>query len=145
MRERQCLTGDCLGNDTQTEDHCSDCNYSKLLHLSNLYYLSPASCGPWSDWGSCPDSSCSQIRTKKCTETCDEGEIESFQSLDLTDILPDHWSPWSSWSSCSHSCGGSHSRSRHCIRGNCTTGTSGCPGEDSETQSCSEANQGRLR
>ena len=98
MRERQCLTGDCLGNDTQTADHCPDCNYFQLLDLSILYYLSPASCGPWSDWGSCPDSSCSQIRTKECTETCDEGEIFSelqtnrhlirpLEQLELLDLL----------------------------------------------------------
>ena len=39
VRERQCLTGDCLGNDTQTEDHWPDCNYFQLLDLSNLCIL----------------------------------------------------------------------------------------------------------
>merc|ERR1712061_477634 len=56
----------------------------------------------------------------------------------------DQWSPWSSWSSCSHSCGGSHTRTRDCIRGDCTTGPSGWPGEEAQTQSCSEANKGIL-
>ena len=41
--------------------------------ISVIFCLSSAACGPWSDWGPCPDLSCSQLRTKECTETCDEG------------------------------------------------------------------------
>ena len=65
-RERSCESGSCVGNDTQTaDDVCPD------------HAESPATCDPWSPWEVCSDSSsppCSQIRTKECKETCDEGE-----------------------------------------------------------------------
>ena len=74
-RERECVAGTCVGNNTQTgEDQCSGCKDDHILTIYLRYLcLSSAPCGPWSDWGPCPDLSCSQIRTKECTETCDEG------------------------------------------------------------------------
>ena len=66
------------------------------------------------------------------------------QWLFKSNIYLDIWSQWSSWSlPCSHSCGGYKSRTRYCIKGDCTVNNPGCPGESSQTVDCDHANQGR--
>ena len=67
--------------------------------------LTAGSCTQWTEWRECNSGS-------NCVLT------EYFQSTTLTLYL-DYWSLWSPWTSCSHYCGGSRSRSRHCIEGTC--------------------------
>ena len=48
-----------------------------------------ATCGQWTDWEKSPDSPYTNIRTRECTEECDEGQINlRFVYLVIMDCHP---------------------------------------------------------
>ena len=44
-----------------------------------------ATCGQWTDWEKSPDSPYTNIRTRECTEECDEGQI-NLRFVYLVDV-----------------------------------------------------------
>ena len=46
-----------------------------------------ATCGQWTDWEKSPDSPYTNIRTRECTEECDEGQINLRFDCHLAEFI----------------------------------------------------------
>ena len=46
-----------------------------IYHNRIDFYAFTANCGEWSEWKRSPEAPFTNIRTRECTEECDEGQI----------------------------------------------------------------------
>ncbi|CAG5105955.1 Oidioi.mRNA.OKI2018_I69.chr1.g2603.t1.cds [Oikopleura dioica] len=142
-RTRTCPEEDaCPGSDSQRVActaiwGCNNNNrISKLKELQSQF-------SPWTSWLPC-SKSCgigTETRTRTCIAARCNGFLEQTRNCNSQPCqgpqvhlktVAGEWSTWNAWSECSVSCnGGSHTRTRKCIGGECV-------GESTEELPCGE-------
>ena len=142
-RSRTCPKDDaCPGSDSQRVACTAIWGCNNNNRISNLKELQ-SQFSPWTSWLPC-SKSCgigTETRTRTCIAARCNGFLEQTRNCNSQPCqgpqihlktVAGEWSIWNAWSSCSASCnGGSHSRTRKCIGGECV-------GEASEELPCGE-------